>query len=97
MAGRTHARHSQARIEVRKHEDMIRRCFDEGYTLKSLWEGLTEHGLVTVSYNAFRKQANALIASSPASSGVSSARATGGSRSHLSEEERGCRILNNEL
>lgn len=96
MSGRTHARHSQARIEVRKHEEMIRRCVDEGYTIKSLWEALTERALVTVSYSAFRRQANALLDSSQGTSTPGTTRGAGNSRDNLSEEERGRRILNNE-
>lgn len=50
----THTRHTQAQIEFWKHKEMIRRCVDEGCTIKSLWEALAERELVTVSYSAFR-------------------------------------------
>ena len=54
-------RYGQAKLEVRRNEELIRQAIADGYAVKTVWRQLQSHDLVTVRYESFRTQVRKLV------------------------------------
>ena len=89
MAGAS--RYSPARLEVRANQDLILQALNEGYAVKSIWRQLSEHELISVSYESFRLQVKAMLVRGGSAHGKSDNR---DDDEDLDDQERMDRFMN---